>query len=281
MHFEEENHWDDEGRELFSECCSYCNKGPIVEDFERGCSVCLACGCCGEIVYMDDRKLIDYDERPIAVEKYAPERAAKSIVKRQAFAVVHGKKQGYKPDTYFNEKIAQWRGLEPRIPDSDRKAIATAWLKRLDADPELICDKAVIRDVLLDCDRELLAAKYTPYFVKKYLEKWLTIREMLDLKESMGVFVPESAVHDLRRLFAQIKVPVETKIKGVNGRRSFPNYNFVFRRLLELIGLRDAVVDFPPLKTKPKRHNLEAMWRVICAENGWPYINTDAEHFLL
>jgi hypothetical protein len=62
-------------------------------------------------------------------------------------------------------------------------------------------------------------------------------------------------------------------------RHSFISYNFVFRRLFDLLGCSHLGADFPPLKSKRKREDIISIWLTLIRYLRWPYINSDARLF--
>lgn len=85
----------------------------------------------------------------------------------------------YKRGTYFAERISQWRGLEPSIPEDDFKEIERLYYRYVDRwglHPENkrwelghCLSKEDTRQLLWEIDRERQRRSVKPYFVKKYL----------------------------------------------------------------------------------------------------------------
>ena len=57
-------------------------------------------------------------------------------------------------------------------------------------------------------------------------------------------------------------------------KKTFPLYNYVIARLLDLYGREDLAVDFPPSKNKKQRRALNNFWKALCTFYSWPYINS-------
>ena len=85
---------------------------------------------------------------------------------------------------------------------------------------------------------------------------------------------------DVKSLFDQLQGPFDELVrKGENLRYSFLNYNFVFRRIFDLLACSHYGADFPPLKSKKKRNDICYLWLKIITHLRLPYLNSDAELF--
>ncbi len=109
----------------------------------------------------------------------------------------------------------------------------------------------------------------------KFLEKWLTIRWRYSGKTSRFHECPAWIAPTLQEQFQLLQPAFRACVYDSVKRRSFPNYSFGFRRLLELNGQDHALVDFPLLKTRRKRLKLDDYWWRMCKFMQWPYINCD------
>ena len=107
-------------------------------------------------------------------------------------------------------------------------------------------------------------------------EKFLTIQLALCGRGSLGLHINEMLAFRLKALFKQLQVPFAHVAERPGKRHSFISYNFVFRRLFDLLGCSHLGMDFPPLKSKKKRDDIVAIWIRIISYLRWPYINSDA-----
>ena len=110
-------------------------------------------------------------------------------------------------------------------------------------------------------------------------EKFLTIRWLLTGERSSGVNVSENFVARLKQLFSRLQDPFTQIVKPCRARYSFLNYNFVFRRLFDLLGAPHLGRNFPPLKSRRKREDIIQLWLCICIALKWPYVNSDEKLF--
>ena len=54
-----------------------------------------------------------------------------------------------------------------------------------------------------------------------------------------------------------------------NGRKSFPNYSFVLKKLLIMLEKVEYAKCIPPLKTRSKQNELERVWELITNDPEW------------
>jgi hypothetical protein len=115
--------------------------------------------------------------------------------------------------------------------------------------------------------------------VRKYLEKFLTIRFRLCGKSSCGVKAPVWIDDEIKRMFALVEAPFDRLVRDKSVRSSFPNYNFCFRRFFDILGCPQYNVDFPPLKSQKKREDIILIWLKLIHYLKWPYLNSDGDYF--
>jgi len=170
------------------------------------------------------------------------------------------------PANYFNERMAQWSCQEPPIPMVDRRRLVDTYNEGygpyssresgLFYDPFLY--KPTVRQIIID-------AGLSP---KQYCEKWLTIRRMLGAEPHP---VPsDELVRELKRLFAKVNA-AWPRVQQQFKRTSRPNYNFVIRQLLLLVGVEHFAkheIWFPSV-SNGKHSELMQQWAAICVVNDW------------
>lgn len=252
--------------------CSNCGGVDHFDDDATGDCICGGCGMVQSVVFSDARPYRDMFDvwgqfiyRPAAPKLPEPPRGLPKIA-------VNLHSAPYSEQTYLNERIAQWRHREPPIPYKDTQAIIKAF-----AGGDTV-SKDEIRNILAQIDKDRVAAGKKPRFIRKYLEKWLTIRYELTGDRSRGYYAPETLVLAIRKRFAEVLPCFKRRIKG-NGRYSIISINFLFRRFFDLEDEPWFAADFPPLKTDAKRKKLVQMWTEVCLELDYPYINSDYATF--
>lgn len=287
--------------------CANCGGDEWVVDYHSGFSSCTRCGCCAEDRIMvvsesyRDTFREDGDRRHDArVSETYPDGAIVTTMAAEQAYLALGKASNsppYKRQTYFSERVSQWRMLEPAIDPADLALIVDEWRKCTgyfgraewanpefpvgewgvgdDGRPAWRCDYVLTKDdcrrLLWRVDNEVQRSmiSYKPYFVKKYLEKYFSIRKELCGVDSFGAQAEDNLIIFLREMFAKLQVPFEIIVRMQGKRYSFPNYNFCLRRLLDLYGRSDYCLDFPPLKSKKKREDIIMMWLQLITYLKW------------
>lgn len=274
--------------------CAECGGTEFCDDYARGDRVCSGCGATGDTLRVAApryNELFDASgNRRVAravAESYPIHATCATVFSagRRRRAVSSAP---YKRSTYWAERISQWQQNEPRIPTEDWDEIECAyldeWWDAAPVEPPAL-DKDRIRGLLrsLDLarkrDEDLAPEDRKPRFVRKYLEKWLTIRYQLTGIESRGCRVSYAVVDELKYLFNVIQPAFDLTCKHPGSRFSMLNYNFLFRRFFDLINRSDLCVDFPPLKSQAKRANMVQLWLEITHNMCWPYLNSDGDVF--
>lgn len=202
----------------------------------------------------------------------------------------------YRRSTYFAERVSQWRGLEPLIGEDEWETIRQQWCilsnqpfaprRRWPEDPPPIWppDHILTRDdcrlMLRMIDNRRRKHGLPANYVKRYFEKFLSIRRLLCGVHSTGENVTDATVERMKRLFDVIQNPFGRNVRTKTPRYSFISYNFTFRRIFDLLGVADLYsVDFPPLKSRKKREDVIWLWIRLITAMKWPYINSDAKVF--
>lgn len=83
------------------------------------------------------------------------------------------------------------------------------------------------------------------------------------------VDIPIENINKIREMFSRLKIPIIKNSRPT--RKSFPSYNFVIRKIVELLDLHKYIKHFPLLKSPEKNDILEEMWKKVCMELNLPY----------
>lgn len=164
----------------------------------------------------------------------------------------------YKRDNHFNEWLLQFQAQEQtNIPDdvidSLRNEFRKTKIKKLD---------------------EITHAKVRAFLKKlklnKYYEHVPYITNILN-----GINPPKMSQEleeRLRRMFRDIQEPFNKHCP--ENRKNFLSYSYVLYKFCELLGEDDFLDCFPLLKSKEKLHQQDVIWRNICKELQWQFIQT-------
>lgn len=256
----------------------FCNSTNIYENYDTGDHVCHDCGCCQPnapiLVHQIPRSQIFNQHGTFNQGSFFQDgvvHGSRQLVHRKPFNrkrkrnVLHRKpikQTTYKRLVYFREKISQWRCLEPVIPYDD-------WLYIWDEYHESI------RRPLNTCKQvtnllKRIMRKYPDnckHFMKKYGERWRSIRFRLTGRLSTGMFkqVNSKLIQRLINDFCRIEDTYKKQGPHVNKeRRSLPSYNMILRELLREYGYRFMLYDIPQLKSKTKRVEIMKEWKHLC-----------------
>lgn len=202
----------------------------------------------------------------------------------------------YKRAFYLRERISQWFMSEPEIPDEDWELMSERYIIFLRSSGFKDClprrgdlakargkcisgfhepTREQIRSILHDCDSVRDdEAEYS--FVTRYLEKWLTIRWRFCGKGTRAKELPGNLLEFLLNAFERLDHAFP-HVRETIRRKSFPNYNEVWRNLLTLYRSKRFQKDFPPLRTRRAFKKFEISWWFLCKYLKWPYLTKDAQ----
>ena len=192
---------------------------------------------------------------------------------------------------YFRERVKQWflsespifaadwavieqsfvafcleRKREPKIPDGAE--LRGCGGRRIEGC--VLLEKEDVRSLLRACE-----SVKENNFVTKFLEKWLTIRWRFSGQQSTAKDAPDQLVDMLISDFDKLDAAFISLTK-TDPKRSFPCYNSVISKLLQLYNLNHLAADFPALATPRARKKFEVWWWKLCQKLKWPYISKDA-----
>ena len=159
------------------------------------------------------------------------------------------KLSNYKRIHHFHERISQLMLNESTIP-SEHLARITQSFKESSA---ILIDKCTVRKILRSLNLQV------------YIEKWLSI-----IWHIAGVRPPplsQKIMIKLDLMFIALQGPF-ARCKP-DHRKNFLNYNYVFNRLFDLLGLPEYNMFFPLIKSKSKIKALDETWERMCLELGW------------
>lgn len=259
--------------------CENCdNARSFASDYRTGDRYCTVCGLVlGRVMVVSNGYKSVFDSHGnirVGARRAELFTRGQVLLDNGARYVRRSKSAPYKRATYFAERITQWCQREPRIPWKTRLAIDRAYRAGRYA-ARYVLTKRDVRSIV----RNAAAEAQTPRFVDKYLEKWLTIRHFLTGEPSYGYYFGDVMAPHLKEMFAKLQQPFEMTVRTRRKRYSFISYNFVFRRLFDLLGFPEFGEDFPPLCGAAKRVELVALWLNMMSFLNWPYLNSDCENF--
>ena len=162
----------------------------------------------------------------------------------------------YKKINHFKEILAQFQGKETtQIPQD------------------------VIEDLKLQIKKERINKSNLTYYKTKELLKKLGYNKYYEhinfIKDKMGIKPPiiaQDLEETLCNFFIEIQYPYAKHCPDY--RVNFLHYYYVLYKLFELLGEEGYLVDIPMLKDREKLIEQDTIWKKICGELDWEFINT-------
>ena len=162
----------------------------------------------------------------------------------------------YKRQNHWNERLCQVQGKQKTyIPETVLKEIKDEIHKTTSLDIKTI-DIAGVRKIL----KKLKLSKY--YEHVNYLTHMINGHTL--------PYLSTDEEDQLRAMFNRIQLPFDRHLP--QGRSNFLNYNYVFRKCLELLELDDLLPYFSNLKSREKLYEQDKIWKLICEEINWQFI---------
>lgn len=293
----------------FDKCffaCPDCGIDDWYCDERGGDLVCRGCGCCDPGIYVSAPTHAD-QQRAFEAGTFLTQEDARDMAYHDGQNSVTTRRRNrasssdYRRITYARERIRQWAMLEPTIDPTDWERIRhqyLSWapdtlgkypciptgqqLRNSRGQPIAGCivlTKEEIRSLLHACDvvrsENLGEFAENGYYVRKYLERWISIRWRLSGYGGVAEDVRENVLELLLDDFPRVEEGFRQKAQQFLKRKSLLPYNDVYARLLKLYDLEQYATDFPPLKTRRARKKSLLCWWFICSYWGWPFLEKE------
>ena len=164
----------------------------------------------------------------------------------------------YKRINHFNEWLSQFQAKESTDISSEiiEKILFELKKERIFNVANISNNK--IRDIL----KKLKLNKFyehIPYIINKINGKPPpTITKQVEEK--------------LRYMFKEIQTPFEKHCP--KNRKNFLSYSYVIHKFIQLLDMDEFLVYFPLLKSREKLYQQDKIWKNICSDLGWQFINS-------
>lgn len=270
-----------------------CDHDDWYVDVERGMRVCV-CGLCEAGVFInqhsfreradafrDDHRLLDEDPRWVGGYEDA------------AGTGVGASVTPYQHEMYFDVRLRHWAMQERKIAGEAWESIVEEFQRRYPSatiptteqlsgarepiEGAVVLTKPDVHAILLACDtteQKAIFRSTETKFVRRFLRRWLSIRFRLSGKSSTYHKCPVWMLELVKERFPKVLTFFSSHYQS-KSHITFPSYDFVIRRLLDLCGGGEYAVDFDVARSEKKRWALNAFWLAVCKFYWWPYINTD------
>ena len=164
----------------------------------------------------------------------------------------------YKRINHFNEWLSQFQAKESTDISSEVIEKILFELKKERIFNVANISNSKIRDIL----KKLKLNKFyehIPYIINKINGKPPpTITKQIEEK--------------LRYMFKEIQTPFEKHCP--KNRKNFLSYSYVIHKFIQLLDMDDYLVYFPLLKSREKLYQQDRIWKNICNDLGWQFINS-------
>jgi hypothetical protein len=164
----------------------------------------------------------------------------------------------YKRENHFNEWLSQFQAQEtttipPAVIEQLRTELKKMKIKKL-ADITHTKVRALLKKLRLN----------------KYYEHVPYIANILNGMQPPKM--PQTLEERLRIMFKEIQEPFDKHCP--QDRKNFLSYSYVLYKFCELLGEDQYLQCFPLLKSKEKLYQQDVIWKSICAELKWEFIQT-------
>ena len=164
----------------------------------------------------------------------------------------------YKRINHFNEWLSQFQAKESTDISSDiiEKILCELKKERIFNVANISNNK--IRDIL----KKLKLNKFyehIPYIINK-------------INGKPPPNITKQIEEKLRYMFKEIQTPFEKHCP--KNRKNFLSYSYVIHKFIQLLGMNEYLVYFPLLKSREKLYQQDKIWKCICNELNWVFINS-------
>ena len=164
----------------------------------------------------------------------------------------------YKRINHFNEWLAQFQAKEStEISDEIYKAIFEEINKNMNLDIQKIKPKQM-KSILKKLG------------FNKYYEHIPHIINVMSGKKAPSLSRREE--EQLRTLFKEIQIPFSNNCPS--NRKNFLSYSYVLHKFCELLEYDYLLPYFPLLKSREKLLQQDQIWKLICADLNWQFIES-------
>ena len=73
-------------------------------------------------------------------------------------------------------------------------------------------------------------------------------------------------------MFKEIQTPFEKHCP--KNRKNFLSYSYVIHKFIQLLNMNEYLVYFPLLKSREKLYQQDLIWKNICNDLNWQFINS-------
>ena len=188
----------------------------------------------------------------------------------QEFILIDSDKPNYKEPSYESNYFAY-----KRINHFNE------WLSQFQAKESTDIPNDIIEKIMVELKKERIfnVANISNNKIREILKK-IKLNKFYEhipyiINKINGKPPPNISKHleeKLRYMFKEIQNPFQKHCP--KHRKNFLSYSYVIHKFIQLLGIDEYLVYFPLLKSREKLYQQDKIWKEICNELGWQYINS-------
>ena len=188
----------------------------------------------------------------------------------QEFILIDSDKPNYKEPSYESNYFAY-----KRINHFNE------WLSQFQAKESTDIPNDIIEKIMVELKKERIfnVANISNSKIREILKK-IKLNKFYEhipyiINKINGKPPPNISKHleeKLRYMFKEIQNPFQKHCP--KHRKNFLSYSYVIHKFIQLLGIDEYLVYFPLLKSREKLYQQDKIWKEICNELGWQYINS-------
>ena len=155
------------------------------------------------------------------------------------------------------------------------------WLSQFQAKESTDISSEIIEKILLELKKEriLNVANITNNKIREILKK-LKLNKFYEhipyiinkINGKPPPTITKEMEEKLRFMFKEIQTPFE--LHCPKNRKNFLSYSYVIHKFIQLLDMDKYLVHFPLLKSREKLYQQDKIWKNICKELNWEFINS-------
>jgi ribosomal protein L37AE/L43A len=155
------------------------------------------------------------------------------------------------------------------------------WLSQFQAKESTDISSEIIEKILLELKKEriLNVANITNNKIREILKK-LKLNKFYEhipyiinkINGKPPPTITKEMEEKLRFMFKEIQTPFEKHCP--KNRKNFLSYSYVIHKFIQLLDMDEYLIHFPLLKSREKLYQQDKIWKNICKELNWEFINS-------
>ena len=155
------------------------------------------------------------------------------------------------------------------------------WLSQFQAKESTDIPGEIIEKIMLELKKERIVnvANISNYKIREILKK-LKLNKFYEhipyiinkINGKPPPSISKEIEEKLRYMFKEIQTPFQNHCP--KHRKNFLSYSYVIHKFIQLLGIDEYLVYFPLLKSREKLYQQDKIWKNICSDLKWEFINS-------